>query len=63
MIGMLQWIVELGIEDLAMEVSAIYLMMSLPREDQLAPVLQFFSFLKSERNGVAALDPTELGID
>ena len=35
LIGVLQWIVELGRGDLTMEISAMDSMMALPREDHL----------------------------
>jgi len=46
-----------------METSAMASMMAMPRVGHLDTVLHMFAFLKSKRNGVMVLDPTESDID
>ena len=46
LIGVLQWIVELGMEDVTMETSALVSMMTSPHEGHIKEVFHMFDFLK-----------------
>ena len=55
--------VQLERMDIAIEVSAMALMLALPMEGHLEAVFQTFAFLKSKHNGVMVFDPTVPDID
>ena len=58
LIGMLQWMVEIGRVDIITEVSLMSSHQVMPREGHLDAVLHIFGFLKIKYNSRMAFDPT-----
>jgi hypothetical protein len=58
LIGMLQWMVEIGQVDILTEVSLMSSYMAMPREGHLDAVLHIFGYLKIKYNSRMAFDPT-----
>ncbi|CAJ1957768.1 unnamed protein product, partial [Cylindrotheca closterium] len=63
LIGVLQWIVELGRVDICLECSLMSSQLAMPRIGHLHQVLNIFSYLKSHHNAELVLDPTFPVID
>ena len=58
LIGMLQWMVEIGRLDIITEVSKMASQMAAPRDGHLDALLHVFGFLKINHNSRMAYDPT-----
>ena len=58
LIGMLQWMVEIGRVDILTEVSLMLSHMAMPREGHLDAVLHIFGYPKIKYNSRMAFDPT-----
>ena len=58
LIGMLQWMVEIGQVDILTEVLLMSSYMAMPREGHLDAVLHIFGYLKIKYNSRMAFDPT-----
>ena len=58
LIGMLQWMVELGIVDIFIEVSMISSQLALPREDHLEQLYHIFLHIKKYYSTEMVFDPT-----
>ena len=58
LIGILQWIVELGRVDIIAEVSRLALCMELPREWYLEAVVTVFTYLKLHHNAQSVYELT-----
>eukprot|EP00957_Ditylum_brightwellii_P015204 1145214-Ditylum_brightwellii.AAC.1 len=58
LIGILQWIVELGMIDICLEVSMMSSHLALPREGHLDQVLHTFAYLRKYHNFELLFDPT-----
>ena len=58
LIGMLQWMVEIGRVDILTEVSLMLSHMAMPCEGHLDAVLHIFGYLKIKYNSRMAFDPT-----
>ena len=63
LIGMLQWMVEIGRVDILTEVSLMASHLAMPREGHLDAVLHIFGYLKIKNNSRMAFDPTVPYID
>ena len=63
LIGILQWVVELGHVDICLEVSMMSTHMALPRMGHLDQVLQIFGYLKKYHNTELVYDPSEPEIE
>ncbi len=63
LIGILQWLVELGRIDITCEVSMMSSYNIMPREGHLDHVIYMFSYLKAHHNSRLVLDPTYPDID
>ena len=63
LIGMLRWIVEMGMVDICCEVSMMSSHVAMPREGHLQQVLHIFTYLKIYHNARLVLDPTYFEID
>ena len=63
LIGMLQWMVEIGRVDILTEVSLMASHLAMPREGHLDAVLHIFGYLKIKYNSRMAFDPTVPYID
>ncbi len=63
LIGILQWIVELGRVDMNCEVSMMSSHLVMPREGHLAQVYHIFAYLKKHHNAEMVFDPSEPDID
>jgi hypothetical protein len=63
LIGMLQWIVELGRVDVCLECSMLSSHLALPREGHLCQLFQAFACLKKHRNTEMVCDPSDRCID
>ena len=63
LIGMLQWMVEIGRVDILTEVSMMSSHMAMPREGHLDAVLHIFGYLKAKYNSRMAFDPTVPYVD
>ena len=63
LIGVLQWMVELGRIDMITEVNAMAAHMSMPREGHLECLLHTFAYLKIKHNSRMVFDPTYPDID
>jgi hypothetical protein len=59
LIGILQWIVELGRVDVNLEVSMMSSHLALPREGHLECLYHMFAYLKKYHNAEMVFDPTE----
>jgi hypothetical protein len=60
LIGVLQWIVELGRIDIDCEVSMMSSHMALPREEHLKELYHIFAYLKAHANAEMVFDPTPI---
>ncbi len=60
LIGVLQWIVELGLIDIDCEVSMMSSHMALPREGHLKELYHIFAYLKAHANAEMVFDPTPI---
>ena len=63
LIGMLQWMVEMGQVDIINEFLLMSSQMAMPREGHLDAVLHIFGFLKRKYNSRMAFDPTVPPVD
>jgi hypothetical protein len=63
LIGILQWIVELGRIDICLEVSMMSSHLALPREGHLDQVLHIFAYLRKYHNSELVFDPTHQEVD
>ena len=63
LLGVLQWIVELGRADLTTEVSMMSSHLALPREGHFKEVLHIFAHLKKHHNAEMVFDPSEPVVD
>jgi hypothetical protein len=63
LIGVLQWIVELGRVDLDVEVSMMSLHLALPREGHMKEIYHIFGYRKAHSNTEMVFDPTPPVID
>ena len=63
LIGILQWMVELGRVDICLEVSMMSSHMAMPREGHLEQVFHIFSYLKKCHNTELVFDPSDPVID
>ena len=63
LIIILQWIVELGRIDIAVEFSMMSLMMVMPRKDHLLQLYHIFAYLKQRYNREMVFNPTLPGFD
>ena len=63
LIGVLQWIVELGRIDICLEVLMLSFDLALPHEGHLEQVFQVFGYLKKYHNTKLVYDPSNPGID
>lgn len=62
-IRVLGWVVKLGQGDLAMEMSIMRSVVSLPREGHLKTVFRMFLYMESHYNGVTVFNLSKLDID
>jgi len=60
LIGVIQWIVELGRIDIDCEVSMMSSHMALPREGHLKELYHIFAYLKAHANAEMVFDPTPI---
>ena len=58
LIGILQWIVELGCVDICLEVSMMSSHLALPRKGDMEQVMQIFGYLKKYHNAELVFDPS-----
>jgi hypothetical protein len=63
LVGILQWIVELGRVDVCLECSMMSSHMALPREGHLYQIFQIFGYLKKYHNTEMVFDPSDPVID
>jgi hypothetical protein len=63
LIGILRWIVELGRDDICLEVSMMSSHLVLRREGHLEQVFHIFAHLKTYHNTEAVYDPSDPVID
>ena len=63
LIGILQWVVELGCVDICLAVSMMSVHLALPRKGHLDQVLQIFGYLKKYHNTELVHDPSEPEIE
>ena len=63
LIGILQWIVELGRVDICLEVSMMSSHLALPREGHLKQLLHIFGYLKKHHNAELVFDPSDPVVD
>ena len=63
LIGILQWMVELGCVDITTEVSMLSSCLELPREGHLKQVFQMFAYLEKQHNSEMVFDHTVPAID
>ena len=63
LIGVLQWIVEMGRMDICMEVSAMSSFVAMPREGHIQQVLHIFAYLKIHHNARIVFDLSYPEID
>jgi hypothetical protein len=63
LIGVLQWIVELGRVDIDVKVSMISSHLALPREGHLKEVYHIFAYLKAPSNAEMVIDPSPVAVD
>jgi hypothetical protein len=63
LIGILQWMVELGRVDICLEVSMLSSHLALPRRGHMDQVLHIFAYLKVHHNAEIVLDPSDPVID
>ena len=63
LIGMLQWMVEIGRVDIITEVSKMASQMALPREGHLDALMHNFGFRRINHNSPMAYDPSYPTID
>ena len=63
LIGVLQWIVELGQVDIDVEVSMMSSHLALPREGHLKELYHIFAYLKARPNAEMVFDLTPVGPD
>ena len=59
LIGILQWIVELGRVDVCLEVSMMSSHLALPRKGHMEQVMQIFGYLKKYHNAELVFDPSD----
>ena len=59
LIGILQWIVELGRVDICLEVSMMSSNLVLPRKGHMEQVMQIFRYLKKYHNSELVFDPSD----
>ena len=59
LIGILQWIVELGHVDICLEVSMMSSHLALPRKGYMEQVMQIFRYLKRYHNAELVFDPSD----
>ena len=59
LIGILQWIVELGRVDICLEVSMMSSNLALPRKGHMEQVMQIFRYLKKYHNSELVFDPSD----
>ena len=59
LIGILQWIVELGRVDVCLEVSMMSSHLALPRKGHMEQVMQIFGYLKKYHNVELVFDPSD----
>ena len=60
LIGVLQWIVELGRVDMCVEVSMMSSHLALPIEGHMKEVYHIFAYLKKHHNAEIVFDPSEV---
>ena len=58
LIGILQWMVDLGRIDICCELSMMSSQLALPREGNLAQVFHIFAYLKKHHNSSLVFDPS-----
>lgn len=63
MIGVLQWIIDLGHVVINVEVSMMSSHLALPYRGHLAEVLYNFAYLKKRKKSKIVFDPTDVEID
>ena len=63
LIGILQWMVELGRVDITTEVSMLSSCLALPREGHLKQLFRMFSYLEKQHNSEMVFDYTLLDVD
>ena len=63
LIGILQWIVELGRIDICLEVSMMSLHLAMPRKGHLDQVLHIFAYLHKYHNTELVYDPSDPVVD
>ena len=63
LIGVLRWIVELGIVGICCEVSMLSSCLALPRQGHLQQLLHIFSYLEKHHNTELVFDPSNPYID
>ena len=63
LIGILRWIVELGLVDVCWEVSMMSSHLALPREGHLEQVLHIFAYLKKYHNTELVYDPSDTVVE
>ena len=63
LVGVLQWIVELGCVDICVEVSMIASHLALPREGHIKELYHIFAYLKAQSNAEMVFDPTPIEPD
>ena len=63
LIGILQWIVELGQVDVCLEVSMLSSHLAPPCEGHLKHIYQIFAYLKKHHNAELVLDPSDPDTD
>ena len=59
LIGILQWIVELGCVDVCLEVSMMSSHLTLPRKGHMEQVMQIFGYLRKYHNAQLVFDPSD----
>ena len=63
LIGVLQWITEIGRVDITMEKSAIDSIMAMPRQDRLEQLFHILTYLGIQHKSSIVFDPTDPDID
>ena len=60
LVGVLQWIVELGFVDIDVKVSMMSSHLALPREGHIKELYHIFAYLKARSNAEMVFDPTPI---